>query len=113
MTVADGVWQQIFRFDNYGELLVLVRNGALLVLSLVVTPAAAAARVTASPVLLPALSVLFAVLSIEGGILLALGGSIPISPYVTTVSFTIYVVCRLAGKRRLRRWGARGTALVA
>ncbi|MGW7203318.1 metal ABC transporter permease [Streptomyces sp. NPDC054837] len=87
--------------------------GALLVLSLVVTPAAAAARVTASPVLLPALSVLFAVLSIEGGILLALGSSIPISPYVTTVSFTIYVVCRLAGKRRVRRWGARGRALAS
>ncbi|MFF7900171.1 MULTISPECIES: metal ABC transporter permease [unclassified Streptomyces] len=81
--------------------------GALLVLSLVVTPAAAAARVTASPVLLPVLSVLFAVASIEGGILLALGSSIPISPYVTTISFTLYVVCRLAGRRRARRWGAR------
>lgn len=80
--------------------------GALLVLTLVVTPAAAAARVTASPVLLPALSVLFAVASIEGGILLALGGSIPISPYVTTISFTIYVVCRLVGRHRTRRWGA-------
>lgn len=81
--------------------------GALLVLSLVVTPAAAAARITASPVLLPAFSVLFAVLSIEGGILLALGSSIPISPYVTTVSFTIYVLCRVTGSRRARRWGAR------
>lgn len=70
--------------------------GALLVLTLVVTPAAAAARVTASPVLLPVLSVLFAVASIEGGILLALGSSIPISPYVTTISFGIYAVCRVA-----------------
>ncbi|MFD3621039.1 metal ABC transporter permease [Streptomyces sp. NPDC058676] len=84
--------------------------GALLVLSLLVTPAAAAARVTASPVLLPLLSVVFAVLSIEGGILLALGGSIPISPYVTTISFTIYAVCRLAGSYRTQRWGARRTA---
>ncbi|QWB21489.1 MULTISPECIES: metal ABC transporter permease [Streptomyces] len=81
--------------------------GALLVLSLVVTPAAAAARVTASAVLLPVLSVLFAVVSIEGGILLALGSSIPISPYVTTISFGIYAVCRLAGGHRARRWGAR------
>ncbi|WP_340375253.1 metal ABC transporter permease [Streptomyces sp. SS7] len=80
--------------------------GALLVLTLVVTPAAAAARITASPVLLPLLSVVFAVTSIEGGILLALGSSIPISPYVTTVSFTIYVVCRLTGNRRTRRRGA-------
>ncbi|ELS58553.1 metal ABC transporter permease [Streptomyces viridochromogenes] len=85
--------------------------GALLVLTLVVTPAAAAARITASPVLLPVLSVAFAVVSIEGGILLALGSSIPISPYVTTISFTIYLACRLAGSRRTRRWGAaRATA---
>ncbi|MFE0631895.1 metal ABC transporter permease [Streptomyces sp. NPDC058864] len=76
--------------------------GALLVLSLVVTPAAAACRVTASPVLLPLLSVLFAVLAMEGGILLALGSSIPISPYVTTISFSVYVVCRLIGARRTR-----------
>ncbi|WP_055533710.1 metal ABC transporter permease [Streptomyces graminilatus] len=83
--------------------------GALLVLTLVVTPAAAAARVTASPVLLPLLSVAFAVLSIEGGILLALGSSIPISPYVTTISFTVYGLCRLAGAYRTRRWGDRRT----
>ncbi|WP_105969521.1 metal ABC transporter permease [Streptomyces geranii] len=83
--------------------------GALLVLTLVVTPAAAAARITASPVLLPLLSVVFAVVSIEGGILLALGSSIPISPYVTTVSFTIYVLCRVAGAYRTRRWGDRRT----
>ncbi|MFF4144817.1 metal ABC transporter permease [Streptomyces sp. NPDC001698] len=81
--------------------------GALLVLALVTTPAAAAARITASPVLLPVLSVVFAVASIEGGILLALGSSIPISPYVTTISFTLYVVCRLANSYRARRWGAR------
>jgi zinc/manganese transport system permease protein len=86
--------------------------GALLVLSLVVTPAAAAARVTASPVLLPVLSVLFAVVSIEGGILLALGSSVPISPYVTTISFTIYAVCRVAGRYR-KRWGLRRTAVRA
>ncbi|MGW4889580.1 metal ABC transporter permease [Streptomyces murinus] len=82
--------------------------GALLVLALVTTPAAAAARVTASPVLLPVLSTVFAVVSIEGGILLALGSSIPISPYVTTISFTIYVVCRLVGNRRTRRLGDHG-----
>ncbi|WP_328935057.1 MULTISPECIES: metal ABC transporter permease [unclassified Streptomyces] len=85
--------------------------GALLVLTLVVTPAAAASRVTASPVLLPLLSVVFAVVSIEGGILLALGSSIPISPYVTTVSFTIYVACRLLGTYRAHRWGARRATL--
>lgn len=76
--------------------------GALLVLSLVVTPAAAASRVTASPVLLPLLSVVFAVLATEGGILLALGSSVPISPYVTTISFLVYAVCRVIGARRAR-----------
>jgi len=79
--------------------------GALLVLSLLVTPAAAAMRVTASPLLTPLLSVAFAVTSVVGGILLALGGGLPISPYVTTISFLIYVVCRVIGARRTRRGG--------
>ena len=79
--------------------------GALLVLSLLVTPAAAAIRLSASPVVVPILSVLFALASVVGGILLALGGSVPISPYVTTISFAIYGVCRLVevarrGRRR-------------
>ena len=77
--------------------------GALLVLSLLVTPAAAAMRVTASPFLTPLLSVVFAVVSVVGGILLALGGGLPISPYVTTISALIYVVCRIVGARRGRR----------
>lgn len=77
--------------------------GALLVLSLLVTPAAAAMRVTASPLLTPLLSVVFAVVSMVGGILLALGGGLPISPYVTTISFLIYVVCRIVGARRTRQ----------
>jgi zinc/manganese transport system permease protein len=76
--------------------------GALLVLSLLVTPAAAAMRVTASPLLTPLLSVAFAVTSVVGGILLALGGGLPISPYVTTISFLIYVVCRIIGARRVK-----------
>ncbi|MFG2981428.1 metal ABC transporter permease [Streptomyces sp. NPDC048258] len=78
--------------------------GALLVLALLVTPAAAAARVTASPVLLPVLSVAFALVAMEGGILLALGSTIPISPYVTTISFLIYLGCRLASGRRAAQW---------
>jgi len=80
--------------------------GALLVLSLLVTPAAAAMRVTASPLLTPLLSVAFAVTSVVGGILLALGGGLPISPYVTTISFLIYIACRIIGTRRIRRGDA-------
>ncbi|HXF02901.1 MAG TPA: metal ABC transporter permease [Arthrobacter sp.] len=88
--------------------------GALLVLSLVITPAAAALRVSSSPRVVVLLSVLFAVSATLGGILLALGGSLPISPYVTTISFLIYVVCRLAGARRQRsgRVGRRTAAAV-
>ncbi|MFG1706627.1 metal ABC transporter permease [Nonomuraea sp. M3C6] len=85
--------------------------GALLVLALVVTPAAAAMRVTASPRLVPLLSVAFAVTSMVGGILLALGSSIPISPYVTTISFTFYLACRAIGALRTRGgWSERSAA---
>ncbi|WP_144761704.1 metal ABC transporter permease [Curtobacterium sp. 9128] len=77
--------------------------GALLVLSLLVTPAAAALRLTVHPVLVPVLSTVFAVVSVVGGILLALGGGLPISPYVTSISFAIWVVCRVVGPRRRRR----------
>lgn len=77
--------------------------GSLLVLSILVTPAAAALRLTSSPIVAPLLSMLFAVVSLVGGIMLALGGSIPISPYVTTISFVIYVVCRLIAASRTRR----------
>ncbi len=74
--------------------------GALLVLALLVTPAAAALRVSSSPVLVPVLSMIFGFVSAVGGILLALGGSLPISPYITTISFAIYVVCRIIGARK-------------
>ena len=73
--------------------------GALLVLALLVTPAAAALRVSSSPVLVPVLSMAFGLVSAVGGILLALGGSLPISPYITTISFVIYIICRVIGSR--------------
>ena len=74
--------------------------GALLVLSILVTPAAAAQKLSSSPVVVPLLSVLFAFVSLVGGIMLALGASVPISPYVTTISFLIYLVA--AGVERMR-----------
>ncbi|MEO6529302.1 MAG: metal ABC transporter permease [Specibacter sp.] len=86
--------------------------GALLVLALLITPAAAALQVTAAPRMVVLLSVGFAMTATVGGIMLALGGSIPISPYVTTLSFVIYLLCRIAGAwRRRRGWSARPTAL--
>lgn len=68
--------------------------GALLVLALLVTPAAAALRLSNSQLWVPVLSVTFAFISMVGGILLALGGGLPISPYVTTISFLIYLIAR-------------------
>lgn len=68
--------------------------GALLVLALLITPAAAAMRVSSNPIITVVLSIVFAELAVVGGILLALAGSLPISPYVTTISFVIYVICR-------------------
>ncbi len=68
--------------------------GALLVLALLVTPAAAALRLSSSQIVVPILSVSFALVSMVGGTLLALGGTLPISPYVTTISFLIYLIAR-------------------
>lgn len=81
--------------------------GALLVLSVLVTPAAAALRVSSSPIWVPVLSTVFAVVSLVGGILLALGSSVPISPYVTTISFVIYLICRVSSVRSSRRGRSR------
>ncbi|MGA1200844.1 MAG: metal ABC transporter permease [Aquiluna sp.] len=74
--------------------------GALLVLALLVTPAAAALRLSASQFWVPVLSVGFALVAMVGGTLLALGGTLPISPYVTTISFTIYLIARLVAWAR-------------
>jgi zinc/manganese transport system permease protein len=76
--------------------------GALLVMALLVTPAAAAMRVTAGPVAVPLLAALFGFVSAVGGILLALAGTLPVSPYITTLSFTIYIVCWVVQKARAR-----------
>lgn len=81
--------------------------GSLLVLALLITPAAAALQITASPVKALIWSVIFAELAIVGGILLALAGSLPISPYVTTISFLIYIICKIIGLAR-RRFSSSG-----
>lgn len=88
--------------------------GALLVLALLITPAAAALQVTVAPRMVVLLSITFAMVSTVGGIMLALGGRIPISPYVTTLSFLIYVVCKVVGTwRRKRGWSVRSEAAAA
>jgi zinc/manganese transport system permease protein len=82
--------------------------GALLVLALLVTPAAAATAVTANPVTATVLSVLFAEIAVLGGIVLSLSPGLPISPFVTSIAFVIYLICRALGALRLRRTGRQG-----
>ncbi|GAB2735686.1 metal ABC transporter permease [Salinifilum aidingensis] len=77
--------------------------GALLVMALMVTPGAAAARVTANPVVATVLSVVFAEAAALGGIVLSLAPGAPVSAFVTSISFIIYLVCRGLGTHRLRR----------
>ncbi|MFI2464487.1 MULTISPECIES: metal ABC transporter permease [Nocardia] len=73
--------------------------GALLVLALLITPAAAAAQLTADPIRATVLAVVFAELAAVGGILLSLAPGVPVSTFVTTISFLIYLACRLLGTR--------------
>jgi zinc/manganese transport system permease protein len=75
--------------------------GAILVLAVMITPGAAAARVTANPVLATVLAVLFAETALLGGVVLSLAPGLPISGYVAAIAFLIYVGCRLVA--RLRR----------
>ena len=85
--------------------------GTLLVLSLAITPAAAAQRLSASPTAVTGLSVLFAVVSAEGGLLLSFQfASVKPSVLIVAISFVLYVVCRVVGptiasRRRQRRFG--------
>ena len=67
--------------------------GALLVLALLITPAAAACRVTASPLRATVLAVVFAESAAVGGVILSLAPGAPVSAFVTAISFAIYLVC--------------------
>ena len=73
--------------------------GALLVMSLLITPAAAATRVFSSPGATIAASVVFAEIAAVGGIVLSLAPGVPVSVFVTTISFAIYLVCWAIGRR--------------
>lgn len=78
--------------------------GALLVMSLLITPGAAAAEVTANPRLALLWSVVFAEVAAVGGMLLSLAPGVPVSVFVAFISFGIYLVCRvISGTRGSRR----------
>ena len=66
-----------------------------LVLTLVITPAAAAQRLTARPGLALVLSVCIALVATEGGILLSLAQSWPTSFFISAISFAIYIAARV------------------
>jgi zinc/manganese transport system permease protein len=72
--------------------------GTLLVLSLAITPAAAAQRLSVNPLRVALLSVVFAVVSAEGGLLLSFQfPSVRPSPLIVAVSFGLYVIARAVG----------------
>ncbi|OBH00595.1 metal ABC transporter permease [Mycobacterium sp. E3247] len=96
--------------------------GTLLVLSLAITPAAAATRLTARTPLLIALSIGFALIAADGGLLLGLlRPNVKASVFISTISFAIYAVVRLAspGLRRAvaasraGKWLTRGPRVAA
>lgn len=68
--------------------------GALLLIALLITPGAAAVKVTSNPVLAVVLSGTFSVVSAVGGLVASLAPGLPVSVFVTTLSFVIYLVCR-------------------
>ncbi len=70
--------------------------GTLLVLSLAITPAAAAQRLSSRPAVVTALSIGFAVIAADGGLLASLeSNTVKASVFVTFISFGIYVLARL------------------
>lgn len=87
--------------------------GALLVLALLVVPSAAALKVARRPLIVVLLSCGFALTAAVGGIMIAIMGTVPISPYITTISFLIYVVCLLLGRGQRSRRNATTRRLIS
>ena len=80
--------------------------GAILVLSVMITPGAAAARVTANPLMATILAVLLAEVALIGGTVLSLAPALPISGYVAVIAFLGYLGCRLVARFRRPRIAA-------
>lgn len=81
--------------------------GALLLMALLVTPGAAAVQVTSRPAVAVLLSGAFAILAAVGGVILSLAPGLPVSVFVTSLSFVIYLVCRAIGTVKSKRIQAR------
>lgn len=80
--------------------------GALLLIALLITPGAAAVRVTASPLLAVVLSAVFSVIAAVGGLVLSLAPGLPVSVFITSLSFIIYLICRGISWWRSRKLNA-------
>lgn len=84
--------------------------GVLLILTLLITPGAAAERLTVRPGRATLFSVSIALLCTIGGIFLSLATNAPVSVFVTTLSFAAYLAARFVVGPRLRetrpRYGA-------
>jgi zinc/manganese transport system permease protein len=89
--------------------------GVLLILTLLITPGAAAERLTPRPGLAIIYSVSIALLCTIGGIFLSLITNAPVSVFVTSLSFASYLLARFAigPRRRELRPAARGAAAPA
>jgi zinc/manganese transport system permease protein len=68
--------------------------GVLLILTLLITPGATAERLSASPGRAILISVAVALLCVVGGILLSLAFNLPVSVFVTGLSFACYIAAR-------------------
>ncbi|MCT2023142.1 metal ABC transporter permease [Corynebacterium sanguinis] len=77
--------------------------GALLVMSLLITPGASAVAITDNPVAAIVWSVVFAQAAAVGGLIFSLAPGIPISVTVAFISFGIYILCRLVERVRVSR----------
>jgi zinc/manganese transport system permease protein len=73
--------------------------GTLLVLSLAITPAAAAGRLSARTPVVILISIAFALIAADGGLLLSLvHPEVKASVFISTISFVLYVLARLAAR---------------
>jgi zinc/manganese transport system permease protein len=85
--------------------------GTLLVLSLAITPAAAAQRLSSSPFVVTMLSIAMAVVAADGGLLLSFQFStVKPSVLIVALSFAFYVAARLAGPALTNHRRQRSTA---
>ena len=76
--------------------------GTLLVLSLAITPAAAASRLSARTPVVIAVSIAFALIAADGGLVLSLIHSdVKASVFISAISFAFYVLARVTGRRIL------------